>query len=58
MVTGVGAGFHRGINLKVTGRSNQLQMGENNLFLLALLQFSSLEMSMVVETHLDPSGEL
>ena len=64
-MTWVGIGLHRGKSprscqghLKVTERSNQLQIGENSLFLLVLLQFSSLEMSMVVEIHLDLSMEL
>ena len=64
-MTWVGAGRDRGVtprsqqgHLKVTGRSNQLQSGENSLFLLVLLKFNSLEMSMVVETHLDPSMEI
>ena len=45
-------------HLKVTGRSNQLQIAENSLFLLVLLQFNSLEMTMVVETQLDPIMEI
>ena len=36
----------------------QLKIGENSLFLLGLLQFNSLEMLMVVKTHLDPSMEI
>ena len=38
--------------------SNQLQIGEYSSFLLVLFQFSSLVMSMVVETHLDPNMEI
>ena len=45
-------------HLKVTRRSNQLQIGESNLFLLVCIQFNSIETSMVVETHLDPSMEI
>ena len=65
MVTWVGVGLHWGVtrrswqgHLKVTARSNQLKIGENNQFLLVLLQFSSLEMSMVVENPLDSSMEI
>ena len=65
MMTGFGVGLDRGVtprsqqgNLKVTGRSNQIQIGKNSLFLLVLLQFNSLEMSMVVETHLYPRIEI
>ena len=43
---------------KVTAMSYQLIIGENNQFLLVLLQFSSLEMSMVVENQLDSSMEI
>ena len=64
MVTWFGVGLERGVtprsqqgHLKVTGRSNQIQIGENSLFLLILLQFNSLEMPMVVETHIDHSME-
>ena len=45
-------------HLKVTGRSNQLQIGESSLFLLILLQFNSFEMAMVVGTNLDPSMKI
>ena len=65
MVTWFGVGLDRGVtprsqkgHLKVTERFKQLQIGENTLFLLVLLQFSSLEMSMGVETHQDPSMEI
>ena len=65
MVTWFGVGLDRGFtpksqhgHLKVTGRSNQLQIGKNSLFLLVLFQFNSHEMSMVVETHLDLSMEI
>ena len=65
MVTRFGVGLDSGVtprsqqgHLKVTGRSNQLQIGKNTHFFLASLQFNSLEMSMVVETHLDPSMEM
>ena len=65
MVTWFGVGIDRGVtprsqqgHLKVTGRSNQIQKGENGLFLLVLLQFNSLEMSIVVETHINHSMEI
>ena len=65
MVTWFVVGLDRGVtlrsqqgHLKVTGRFNQLQIGKDSLFCLVLLQFSSLEMSMVVETHLDLSMEI
>ena len=65
MVIWFGAGLHRDVTprsqqgpLKVTGRSNQIQIGANSLFLLVLLQFNSLEMPMVVETHIDHSMEI
>ena len=65
MVTWVGVGLHMGItprscqgDIKVTGKSNQLLIGENTLFLMVLFQFSSLEMSLVVEIHLDPSMDI
>ena len=61
----VGVGLDRGVtprsyqgHFKVTRRSTQLKAGENSLFLLVLFQFSSLELSMVVDTHLDPSMEI
>ena len=34
------------------------QRGENSLFLLFLFKFSSIEISMIVETQLDPNNEL
>ena len=40
---------------KVTARSNQLKMDENNLFLFLFLQLCPLKMSMVVQTYLEPS---
>ena len=65
MVTWFGFWLYRGIiprscqgHIKVTGKSNQLIIGENCLFLLVLFQFSSLKMSRVVETQLDPSMEI
>ena len=65
MVTWFGVGLDRGVtprskqgHLKVTGRSNQIQIGENSLFLLVLLHFNSLEMPMVVKTHIDHSMEI
>ena len=65
MVTWIGVGLDRGVtprsqqgHIKVTGRSNQIQIGENSLFLLVLLQFNSLEMPMVVETYIDHSMEI
>ena len=65
MVTWFGVGLDKGGtpssqqgHLKVTGRSNQIQIGENSLFLLVLLQFNSFEMPMVVETHIDHSMEI
>ena len=44
-------------HLKVTARSNQLKMDENNLFLLFFLQLCPLKMSMMVQTHLKPNTE-
>ena len=65
MVPWFGVGHDRGVtprsqqgHLKVTGRSHLLQIGENSLFLLVLLQFNLIKMSMAVETHLDPSMEI
>ena len=65
MVTWFGVGLDRGVTpksqqgyLKVTGRSNQIQIGENSLFLLVLLQFNSLELQMVIKTHIDHSMEI
>ena len=34
------------------------QSGENSLFLLFLFKFSSIEISMIVETQLDTNNEL
>ena len=56
-------GNHPKGHAKVISRSQEGQIssesiGENSLFLLVLLQFSSLEMCIVVGTHLDPSMEL
>ena len=45
-------------HLKVTARSNQLKMDENNLFLFLFLQLCSLKMSMVVQTYLESNTEL
>ena len=45
-------------HLKVTARSNQLKMDENNLFLLFVLQLCPLKISMMVLTHLEPNTEL
>ena len=60
MVAWVEVGFYEGItprsqhcqghdegHPKVTARSNQIKTAKNSLFLLSLLQFCSLEMSMV-----------
>ena len=65
MVTWFWVGLEGGVtprsqegHLKVTCRFNQLQIGEDSLFLLVLLQFNSIEMSMVVETRLDSSMEI
>ena len=65
METWFGVELDRGVtprsqqgHLKVTGRSNQLKIGRISLFLLLLLQFNLLQMSMVVETHLHPSMEI
>ena len=65
LVTWFGVGLDRGVtprsqqgHLKVTGSLNQLQIGKNSLFLSVLLQFNSLEISMVVETHLYLSMEM
>ena len=66
MVTWVGAGLHRGYypkvmtgHHKVTGRSNNLQIGENSLFLCC---FNSAHLRCLwwlrVETDLDPSMEI
>ena len=64
-MTWIWVGLERGVTprsqqgqLKVTCRFNQLQIGENSLFLLVLLQYNSIEMSMVVETRLDSSMEI
>ena len=40
-------------HLKVTARSNQLKMDENNLFLFLFLQLCPLKMSMVIQTYLE-----
>ena len=50
--------YHKVMTKSSQGHRNQLQVGEHSLFLLVLLQFSSLEMSMVVETPLDPSMDI
>ena len=42
-------------HLKVTARSNQLKIDENNFFLLFFLQLCPLKMSMMVQTNLNPT---
>ena len=42
-------------HLKVTARSSQLKMDENNLFLLFFLQLCPHKMSMMVQTNLEPN---